>query len=214
MFMKATEAIRLLEGCEQNLRRLVAEAAAEGDYAGVMRITNWAKAIAALGDEARSGSPEGNHVPRAAVGASSNGAVASRGAAAGSPAAGRRGPRADDYPKFFRRGDELVKVGWSKKERKEYAHRAPRRAVDAVAAAVKQVGSRGKLFNGDALIPLKDPSDGTPLPDYQVYVSLAWLTKLGVLEQRGRRAGYALVPQRQIDSTITVGWPALAEWRG
>ncbi len=39
----------------------------------------------------------------------------------------RRRP-ADDYPRFFRRGDELVKVGWSKKDRREYNHRARARS--------------------------------------------------------------------------------------
>ena len=209
--MKSKEAARLLDECEQNLRRLVAEAAGSGDYSDVLRITDWAKGVAALAAEARTGGagagaeavaaqqslqgPRHSPLPRAA---GTNGRVHVR----------------DTYPKFFRRGDELIKVGWSKKERKEYSHRAPRRAVDAVAAAVKQAGARGKLFTGDTLIPLKDPSDGAALPDYQVYVSLSWLTNLGVLEQRGRRAGYAVVPHKQIDSTITAAWPALEAWRG
>lgn len=215
-FMKATEAVGLLQACEQELRRLLAEAAAEGDYASVQRIADWAKALAALGAEAR----EGEVSSQPSSYGSSNGAgvhppaMTSSRASDAAPVTGRRVRSQDAYPKFFRRGDELVKVGWSKKERKEYSHRAPRKAVDAVAAAVKQVGARGKLFNGDALIPLKDPSDGAPLPDYQVYVALAWLTNMGVLEQRGRRAGYALVPQKQVDSTITAAWPGLPEWRG
>src|SRR4051812_16484423 len=122
MFMKATEALRLLDGCEQSLRRLVAEAAAEGDYASVLRITDWARALAALGAEARSGQPvaaaSGNGARAGADGAGSARATAS-------PTAVRRPGRSrgEDYPKFFRRGDELVKVGWSKKERKEYSHR-------------------------------------------------------------------------------------------
>ena len=33
-------------------------------------------------------------------------------------------------------------------------------------------------------------------------------------EQHGRRSGYTLVPEKQIDSTITAAWPELAEWRG
>jgi hypothetical protein len=119
----------------------------------------------------------------------------------------------DEYPKFFRRGEELVKVGWSKKERKEYHHRAPRVAVDAAASAIRQVGAKGKMFNGDSLLPLKSTNDGTAVPDYQAYVALAWLKHLGIVEQRGRRAGYTLAPEKQIESTITSAWPELAEWR-
>src|SRR4051794_31882715 len=127
MFMKATEALDLLQDCEQRLRRLVAAAAADGDYASVVRITDWAKAIGALAGEAgaeRSAPAGGN-----GTSGTSRQAVVS----ATSVTHERRAKVGDTYPKFFRRGDELVKVGWSKKERKEYSHRAPRRAVDAVA---------------------------------------------------------------------------------
>jgi hypothetical protein len=181
-----------------------------------LRIADWAKAIAALAGEARAGQPaEAGRVSGGTGAGSANGPAARQALAPGAAAiGGRRANPREDYPKFFRRVDELVKVGWSKKERKEYSHRATRRVVDVVAAAVRQVGVRGKLFNGDALIPMKDPSDGAAVPDYQIYVTLAWLTNLGVLEQRGRRVGYALVPQKQVDSTITAAWATLPEWRG
>ena len=35
----------------------------------------------------------------------------------------------DEYPRFQRDGDRLVKVGWSKKDGAEYEHRAPRETV-------------------------------------------------------------------------------------
>jgi hypothetical protein len=213
--MKWNDAIRLLGDCEKNLRKLVAEAVAEGDYSSVLCITDLAKAVAALAAEGRA-----TDAPAAAPAAAPPSGTAKGGSdkreARRSPLTGGRTSRQprDDYPKFFRRGDELVKVGWSKKDRKEYNHRAPRQAVDAVAVAVRQVGAKGKLFNGDALLPLKDPSNGAAVPDYQAYVALAWLKHLGVVEQRGRRAGYTLVPSKHIESTMTTAWPELAEWRG
>lgn len=211
--MKENEAVKLLEDCEQNLRNLVAEAVREGDYAGVLRITDWAKALASLAAEGRAGQPASTNMTASGT---AKGTSAKQGpfTRAVAPDARRAKHASDEYPKFFRRGDEVVKVGWSKKERKEYNHRAPREAINAAATAVKQVGAKGKLFNGDALLPLKDPSSGTAVPDYQAYVALAWLKHLGVVEQRGRRAGYMLVPSKQIDSTITTAWPELAEWRG
>ena len=199
--------MQLLHDCEQGLRKLVADAAGEGDYSGVQRIADLAKAIAALGAEGRA-------IPSPPP-ASPTTVPAAPTAPRPSQSIGRRSRSpVEPYPRFLRRGDELVKVGWSKKDRKEYHHRAPRKAVDAVAAAVRQVGARGKRFNGDALLPLKDPTDGTPVPDYQAYVGLAWLKHLGLVKQIGRRAGYTLVPDRQIDGTITTAWPELAEWRG
>jgi hypothetical protein len=211
--MKWNEATRLLEDCERGLRKLVAEAAGDGDYLGVQKINDLAKAIAALAAEGRL-TPEPITIETAKR--DSKNETISHAASAATTKVGMRKsrPSIDAYPKFFRRGDELVKVGWSKKDRKEYNHRAPRGAIDAVVAAVRQIGAKGKLFNGDALLPLKNPTNGGAVPDYQGYVALAWLKHLGVVDQRGRRAGYTLAPDKQIDSTITVAWPELAEWRG
>jgi hypothetical protein len=210
--MKWNEATRLLGECEQGLRKLVAEAAGEGDYPSVLRIADLAKAVAALVAERR---PE--QTPNTSSSSSGTSADTARrfekANHVGSSGRKARSP-IDSYPKFFRRGDELVKVGWSKKDRKEYNHRAPRFAIDAVVAAIRQVGGKGKLFNGDALLPLKNPTDGSDVPDYQGYVALAWLRQLGIVEQRGRRAGYTLASEKQIDSTITTAWPELVEWRG
>jgi len=209
--MKWTDAMRLLDECEQGLRKLVAESANEGDYVGVHRIAGLAKGIAALAKEGRAMILTDERSDSAAQTARAiNGTAPPFATTAG------RKPRAvaDAYPKFFRRGDELVKVGWSKKERKEYNHRAPRSAVDAVALALKQVGAKGKLFNGDALLPLKNLADSGVVPDYQAYVALAFLRFIGVVEQHGRRGGYTLGADKPIESTITAAWPELAEWRG
>jgi hypothetical protein len=120
----------------------------------------------------------------------------------------------DDYPKFFRRGKELVKVGWSKTDRDEYIHRSPRRVVDALVGAIKQLGTRGKLFTSEDFLPLKDPDDGSDFPPYQGYLAMVWLKQLGLVEQHGRRGGYSLVRDRSIDSTITTAWEELTDWRG
>ncbi|HOM53861.1 MAG TPA: hypothetical protein PK184_20605 [Phycisphaerae bacterium] len=211
--MKLNKAIRLLHDCEQGLRRLVAEAAAEGDYGCVQRIAEFAKAVGALVAESQPAS----EASQAASTAGGGGTGKTRQAGPESTAtAGRGRTRAisETYPRFFRRGNELVKVGWSKKERKEYTHRASRRAIDAVSAAVRQLGSNSRLFTGDKLLPLKDPVDGSPLADYQAYVALAWLKHLGIVEQHGRKAGYSLVPNKHVEGTITAGWQGLAEWRG
>lgn len=199
--MKWQKAVGLLRHCEEGLRKLGAEAFAEGDYASVNRIRDAATAVAQLVGEAPTARISVGPTVSAGAGVSVGSGVGRKGRAAG-----------DGYPKFFRRGEELVKVGWSKKERKEYTHRAPRSAVDATAAAVARVGANGKLFNGDALLPLKD-AGGEAVPDYQVYVSLAWLKEMGVVEQRGVRTGYTLADGSP-GAAIGAAWAALGEWRG
>lgn len=206
--MKWKDALTKLGECESELRRLLAEAAKEGDYGSVLRIAGLAQAVSALVAEGR-GTARPAAVPSdPSTNGSPHGTTAAH--------AGGRTARAsvDAYPRFFRRGNELVKVGWSKKERKEYNHRASRSAVDAVAAAVRQVGARGRLFTGDKLLPLKNPTDGSRIADYQAYVALAWLKELAVVKQTGRKAGYILSPDKQVDSMITAAWPELAEWQG
>ena len=196
--MNWKETVRLLENCEQGLQRLVAEAVGEGDYPGVQRAAEYAKAISALAGEAR-----------LAASPAQLGAVGNLGNA------GRKSRiPTEEYPKFSRRGEELVKIGWSKKEKAEYNHRSPRAAVDATATAVQRIGSKGKLFNGGELFPLKDASTGAELPDYQGYVALAWMAQLGIVRQHGRRSGYTLVSGERVEELVCAAWAALPEWRG
>ncbi len=192
------ETVRLLENCEFALQKLVAEAVGEGDYAGVQRATEFAKAIAGLAAEARvATSPP----QPAAAGSNEN--------------AGRRARvSTGGYPKFFRRGEELVKIGWSRKEKAEYNHRAPLAAVRATVAAAQRIGAKGKLFNGGELLPLRDTATGAEIPDYQGYVALAWLAQLGVVKQHGRRSGYTLGRREGIEDTVAAAWAELPEWRG
>lgn len=205
--MKWTQASEILNECEQALRKLVVEAANEGSYSDVRRLADLARAIAALAADIAPGEAIAPHRESPLIGdvsvTRSNRAELQ----------GRRpNRRATDYPKFFRRGDELVKVGWSKKERREYSHRAPRHAIDAVVAAVRKLGANGKVFTGDKLLPLEDPSDGSRMGDYQAYVALAWLKHLGIVKQHGRKSGYSLATDKHIDSLITATWLELTEW--
>ena len=196
--MNWKETIKLFEDCEQGLQKLITEAVREGDYPGVQRATEFAKAVSTMASEVRA--------------AAAPPTTPATGYAAGAERKGR--PAASNYPKFFRRGEELVKIGWSKKERAEYNHRAPRQAVDATIAALQKVGAKLKVFNGGALFPLGNAATGQDVPDYQGYLALAWLTHLGIVKQHGRRSGYSLAKDGQIADSIDAAWAALPEWRG
>jgi len=37
--------------------------------------------------------------------------------------------------------------------------------------------------------------------------------RIQIVEQHGRKSGYTLVRDKQIDSIITTAWPELPEWR-
>lgn len=118
-------------------------------------------------------------------------------------------PFGDEYPRFMRRGDELVKIGWSKSDHAEYQHRAPRRAVDAVVARLNSLGVKNEPFSSDDLGTLKDPKTGGVFPIYQIFVALAWLRKLRLVQQEGRKSGYTLRRDLSLDEEVAKAWNLL-----
>ncbi|MEJ7757961.1 MAG: hypothetical protein WKF55_00080 [Gemmatimonadaceae bacterium] len=110
------------------------------------------------------------------------------------------------YPRFEREGDRLVKIGWSKKESRAYEHKAPRSVITAVCYALR---SHVNSFTMETLLPITD-SDGNDVPSYQVYVVIAWLRQLGVVERNGND-GYTVKQTDVVDSAIEKTWIATPE---
>lgn len=156
-----------LAKCESELRSLLGQAANAGDYDAVLKLTSWAKAVAAL---VGASSPPASLLDKVTT---------------------KKRALATKYPRFGRRGDSLVKVGWSKREKAEYEHKAPLRAVAVVADVVKKKGADGRIFQINALLPCFGPDGETIVADYQVYLIVAWWKTVGLLEQHGRQ-GYSI----------------------
>ena len=195
--MKRNQAIAAIRECEEMLRKLLGAAALEGDYAAVHELAEWAKIIGGLAGKTDDSSHCETPAPPPKV-------------SQGKPTKKLE----SEYPRFCRRGDDLIKVGWSKKERREYMHRSPKNVVIATAAAVRTVGASGRAFTGDSLLPVTAPADGTAYPDYQVYVALAWLKHLGFVKAIGQRGGYTLGVEKPTETAVMTAWPALKEWAG
>ncbi|GJM25045.1 MAG: hypothetical protein DHS20C16_14600 [Phycisphaerae bacterium] len=111
------------------------------------------------------------------------------------------------YPRFERDQDKLVKIGWSKKAREEYEHRAPRLAALAFAQHLDRSVSRGKMFAIDDLLPIHD-SVGEEIPSYQVYLTLAWLRNSGAVQKEGRN-GYVISCDKLDGSMFDLMWDRL-----
>lgn len=180
-----TKAVKVLAKCEADLRTLVASAADSGDYDAVLRITAWAKQIAVMSGDRPVSAPEKRSVAEG---------KATR----------------PIYPRFVRRGDQLVKIGWSKREKSEYEHKAPRKAALVLAKAAAEAGKDGRIFQINALLPLSDPKDGTEIPDYQVYLVIAWWRSAGLLDQHGRQ-GYSIPNTSQLHQAVESAWTKLLE---
>lgn len=113
----------------------------------------------------------------------------------------------DVYPRFERDGDKLIKIAWSKKDRNEYEHRAPREVVFAVGDVLASKVSPGGIFAMDKFMPFKDP-DGNDIPSYQAYLALAWFRVLGFVESRGKE-GYSIAGSSLKEAAIRDAWNSL-----
>lgn len=202
------------------MRELLAEAAANGDYDAVLQLTAWARQLRALsaevggtGDPSDEDTGAGGGPEHAARNAASAGAPPCqtrkpRKAPKETDGATRTARRRTTYPKFTREGDDLVKTGWSKKGGKEYQHRAPGSIIDLVGVALVDQATDGQPITTAKLLPLEDTSLGT-LPDYQVYVCLAWMRHEGLLQTQGRQ-GYRVVEPSKLRQELRRRWDRLA----
>jgi hypothetical protein len=203
MIAKGAEALRQ---CEARLRELMAEASAAGQYESVANLMAWAKAVAEIVDGYQSSQSEVSSRPTKTSTRSEESAF--RPQAPASKRAARKGTR-QTYPRFKRYRDELVKIGWSKKEKKEYQHRAPWSVVEILCRRANEW--QGKDFVSDDLFPLA-AVDGTEIPSYQAYLSLAWLKHEELVLQNGRQ-GYHVPQGTDLLSAADERWNALPSGR-
>jgi hypothetical protein len=215
----AKTAIAVLTEAETKLRELVGQAAAGSEYDVAAKIASAAKNVAAIASAFKwDGSVR---EPDALTKPGFQGADGTKrpleaperaGRRRGSKRAGRTGraARKRAYPRFYRDGDYLVKVAWSKKERREYQHKAPRRVADLLAAEIEKRSRNGRLFTSEEIFPLQDPQSAGDVPSYQAYAALAWFRQLGLVRPHGRR-GYTVKKDGRLPEPLTAAWQSLAE---
>lgn len=201
--------IEIIERAERELRTLVGKAAEAAEYDAVDRLAQWARMLHELARNGTSATLAAAPPDQAGRRPEPDTKSARASAPAGRQKTPRR-PAKGQYPKFFRSGDQLVKVGWSKKERAEYEHRTPRLVAELLAAAIARRAGNGRLFTTDDLFPLKNPQDGGEVPSYQAYVALAWLKALGLVKPHGRR-GYSANSATNLCERVSTAWMRLSE---
>ena len=187
---------------------MVSEAAAIGDYAAVVKIASWARTLSELalrdegsasGSVAASAAARKRRTPRATAATSTGARI------------GRRAVRSD-YPRFLRQHDQLVRIAYSKREKKEYRHKAPYSVLQALISAMSSVGTDGKIFSTDVFLPLRDPSDNSDVPNYQAYVGIALMKQTGLIDQHGRQ-GYSIPRFDEFQNAVKAVWQSLPEQR-
>jgi hypothetical protein len=196
--------MKTMRESERQLRGLVSEAASAGDYESVMTLTSWARSLATL--VASHGSNDQAVVETHEV--ESSHSVARRGPRGMKVVTRRQRLAKRDYPKFLRRGRDLVKVGWSRRAKAEYEHKVAESVVMLVARAIAKAGLNGELAPTEKFLAAVAAEDGVEVPEYQVYVVLAWLRCLGLVVQRGRQ-GYTVSQPNDLPNQVSLSWERL-----
>src|SRR5262245_37322277 len=216
--LQATQVVRQAEG---ELRQLLLRAAGQGDYETARMLADWANQLKHLAQQ--NGSVEGQPLlgdltdeltpsdadANASKTTNREYASTAKHAAQEIPRGIRSKATRREYPKFFRDGEDLLKIGWSKRTWATYRHKAPKRVVNLVAQALLGEGKSGARFAMEQILPIRDPESAIDVPSYQAYLVLAWLRKENLVKQHGRE-GYSLRPQTNLMDAMEERWRVLA----
>jgi hypothetical protein len=118
-----------------------------------------------------------------------------------------RSSKLEGYPRFFRSADDLVKIGWSKRERAEYQHKAPQSVLALLIRKLAVAGAGGRMFTANDLFPLTT-DHGIEIPIYQAYLCLAWLRNEGLIQPHGRQ-GYTVNDEEKLGPAVDDHWQRL-----
>ncbi len=184
------EAKNAIKDCEKRLRELMAEASSKGQYTVVDQIMDWAKMVGSLTSDD----------------ASQRESVVVRATARKKKKTFSRGASLSSYPRFIKSRSDLVKIGWSKKEKKEYQHRASWSIVLLLCDHLNQF--RGNEFTSEDVFPLIG-EDEFEVPSYQSYLCLAWLRDIELITKEGRH-GYFVPKGIDLIDAAKLKWKRLS----
>lgn len=187
------EIAEVFERTEADLREIGRQAMERGEYTVVERVVEAARQAARITRRDKAGTAKD---PAATDRVTEPVAIPPR----------PRPKRKKEYPQFVRESGELVKIGWSKKNREEYEHRAKPSVREAVVGRIGELGPEG-LFQVDDIDPVAD-SSGSEVPSYQIYVCLAWLRWTGLVIKHGRQ-GYSVAEPRRFPKAAAEAWDAV-----
>jgi len=162
---------KIIADAEAAVLKVLAEAAASGDYAAIDRARGIAEKLRAIGE---------------GVSQKSN-------AAKSSPAPERKkrkrrtkAAKKDGYPQFNVKSESLYKIGWSKKKNDKYIHRVPIGVVNSIGDVLQHLSESSQPVSSDQILESRFLKEAGEPPSYQVYIVLAFLKDRGVISSFGR----------------------------
>jgi len=167
----------ILTKCESDLQEVIVEAAKEGDY----RSVDMAKTAAVNVSNVKARIKNPSSKPQA-KGVS---VVSHRKRKSSSRKGGK-----SRYPKFNVKNDTLIRIGWSKKQKREYTHKAPKFVFEGTVKAMAALAQNGAgPFTAEEIIEQVNHMESEMIPSYQVYVVIGFLRARKCIVQVGRE-GY------------------------
>lgn len=204
--MSNDSAVKILQRAESELRSLIEKALADGRYGDVASIARLADRLAQMVSPNGSAEIGNNSVDSSDLNESSAREEFETSPRPGTKLSKRAARKL--FPRFEREADRLVKIAWSKREREEYEHKAPREIVDLLIDYIKGRKGLGARFVATDIFPMKHPKTKHEVSSYQAYLALAWLVHEGVITKYGRE-GYSLKPTAATPEHIAQLWEAL-----
>ncbi|MCH8969892.1 MAG: hypothetical protein IIA66_12335 [Planctomycetes bacterium] len=104
-----------------------------------------------------------------------------------------------------------MKIGWSKKAREEYEHRAPLAVANQLVSAIRAKVADGEQFTAVDILPLTASDGSGSVPDYQAYLTLKWLHSQAVVLKYGRNR-YAIQPGKMDEGALDRLWFGLPKF--
>ncbi len=110
------------------------------------------------------------------------------------------------YPRFEARNGTLYRIGWSKKQKKEYVHKVPRSSFDTI---IDLLGRISVEFDtpvpAESVIDALDDDTRESIPTYQVYAVMMYLRQIDAIKQAGRDGYHIPADISQRKDTL---WPS------
>jgi hypothetical protein len=193
---------KLVIDTEARLRKLIESALSRQCYSDVASIARIADAILQVIREEQVSLTQPVHLPLAQNETDPNASV---------PATFKRSrkprPVKPEFPRFEVDGEKLVKIGWSKRDKRVYEHRAPREVVFLTFRVLASKVRPNSLFTMEQVLPVTDEA-GSEIPSYQAYLAIAWLRSVGVVQRRGKD-GYTLANGSLESSKVEQLWKSV-----
>ncbi len=176
---------KILVDAESAALKVLAEAAASGNYAAIDYARGIAKKLRAINEGVDRKSGVADSAP--------------------GPSKKKRKRRAKPakkkgYPQFDIRNGSLYKTGWSKKKNDKYVHRVPIGVVNRIGGILQHLSESSEPVSSDQILDSEFLKEAGNPPSYQVYIVLAFLKDRGIISSVGRE-GFRFPPD--VDSRTT-----------